>query len=214
VSESHGLPHRQEIDLHRRVCVITPDVIDIRPARSAAIVPLIGFFLGVGCFLTVLFFIDTLPFPLTLLLMFLALILVPFSGMGFVYSIWGANVVIDRRKATAVWQQGLFGMGVGTQELAPFAKIARLEIERVSGAARRGPGADFVQYEVSVRKTSDRALPLGQVTVPPSASEEGLARIRSVADAAASFIGCPVEMVGFDSGKPAGLPRARVESRA
>jgi len=104
---------RREIDLHRRVCVIRPDTIDIRPARSAAVVPLIGFLLGVFAFVAVLFWLERLPFALALLLMGAAIVLVPLSGMGFVYSVYGANVVIDRRKGTAVWQQGLLGMGVG-----------------------------------------------------------------------------------------------------
>lgn len=188
---------RREIDLHRRVCVITPDVIDIRPARSAAFVPLIGLLLGVGCFLAVLFWIETLPFALVLLLMGGAILLVPLSGMGFVYSIYGANVVIDRRKQTAVWQQGLFGMGVGTQELVPFAKIERLEVEKLGGAARRG-GQDFVQFEIGLLKTSGRRLELGQITVPPSYASEGLARAREVGEAVAAFTQKPLEIIGAD----------------
>ena len=189
---------RREIDLHRRVCVITPDVVDIRPAKSAAFVPLIGFFLGVGCFLAVLFLIDALPFALILLLMAGAILLVPFSGMGFVYSIYGANVVIDRRKRTAVWQQGLFGMGVGTQELVPFDKIERLEIEKVGGAPRRGPGQDFVQFEIALLKVSGRRLELGQLTVPPYLADDGLARARQVGDAVAGITGKPLEIIGVE----------------
>jgi hypothetical protein len=201
-------PERREIDLHRRVCVITPDVVDIRPARSAAIAPLFGFLLGVLCFVAVLFWIQSLPFPVVLLLMGAAIVLVPFSGMGFVYSIYGANVVVDRRKQTAIWQQGLFGMGVGTEELVPFAKIDRLEIERVGGAGRRGPGRDFVQFELSVLKKSAKTLPLGQVTVPPAYSNEGLARIREVADAIASMTGAQVELINVEDG-PQHRPRSR-----
>ena len=178
--------------------MITPDVVDIRPAKSAAFVPLIGFFLGVGCFVAVLFLIDTLPFTLTLLLMAGAILLVPFSGMGFVYSIYGANVVIDRRKRTAIWQQGLFGMGVGTQELVPFDKIDRLEIEKVGGPPRRGPGQDFVQFEIGLLKVSGRRLELGQVTVPPYLADDGLARAREVGDAVAGITGKPLEIIGVE----------------
>jgi hypothetical protein len=193
---------RREIDLHRRVCVITPDVVDIRPAKSAAFMPLLGFFLGVGCFLAVLFFIDVLPFTLVLLLMAGAILLVPFAGMGFVYSIYGANVVIDRRKRTAVWQQGLFGMGVGTSELVPFDKIERLEIEKVGGAPRRGPGQDFVQFEIGLLKVSGRRLELGQLTVPPSLADDGLARARDVGEAIAAITQRPLEVIGVEQPRP------------
>lgn len=190
-------PERREVDLQRRVCVLTPDVIDIRPARSAAIVPLIGFALGILCFLAVLFWIGTLPFPIIVLLMGAAIVLVPFSGMGFVYSIYGANVVIDRRKQTAVWQQGMFGMGVGTSELVPFAKIEKLEIEKIGGA-RRGPGQDFIQYEISLLKTSGRRLSIGQVTVPPYLASDGLRRAREAAEGVAELTGKPLEIIGLE----------------
>jgi hypothetical protein len=203
-------PARREIDLHRRVCVITPDVIDIRPARSAAVAPLIGFLLGVGCFLAALFWINTLPFLLVLLFMFFAIILVPLSGMGFVYSVYGANVVIDRRKRTAVWQQGLFGMGVGTQELVPFEKVERLEIERSGTATSRVAEEDFVQFELSLRKVSGKQLSLGQVTVPLPAEHEGLARVRAVGEALARMTGRPLALIDVE---PPARPKRRRKRR-
>ncbi|MEX1253228.1 MAG: hypothetical protein WEE64_02690 [Dehalococcoidia bacterium] len=187
-------PERREIDLHRRVCVITPERIDIRPARSAAIAPLIGFFLGVGAFLAVLFWLEALPFYLALALMGGAIILVPFSGMGFVYSIYGANVVIDRTKQTAVWQQGLFGMGVGTSDLAPFAKIEQIEVDELSRDPQEGRAQDFAQFEIAVRKTSGRSLSLGQITVPRAAAAEGLARARALGEAAAAMTERPLHI--------------------
>ncbi len=193
--------------------MITQDVVDIRPARSAAIAPLLGFLLGVLCFVAVLFWIQSLPFPLVLLLMGAAIVLVPFSGMGFVYSIYGANVVVNRQKQTAIWQQGLFGMGVGTEELVPFAKIERLELEKIGGAPRRGPGRDFVQFELSVLKKSGKTLALGQLTVPPSYAEEGLARIREVADAVSSITGAALELINVEEG-PLPKQRRRVEPSA
>jgi hypothetical protein len=194
--------------------VLTPDVVDIRPARSAAIAPMFGFLLGVACFVSVILWIHSLPFFLVLLLMFAALILVPFAGMGFVYSIYGANVVIDRRKKTALWQQGLFGMGVGTEELVPFAKIDHLEVEKVGGAPRRGPGQDFVQFELSLIKKSEKVLPIGQITVPPAYAEEGLARIREVADAIASLTDAHVELINVEQDPPSKQRRRQPEPSA
>lgn len=192
---SNGRPARREIDLHRRVCILKPDVIDVRPARSAAVVPFIGFALGVFCFVAVLFWLETLPFLLVLVLMGAALVLVPFSGMGFVYSVYGANVVIDRRKGTAVWQQGMMGMGVGTQELVPFAKIERVEIEEVSREEQVGGAQDFAQFEIGILKVSGRHLTIGQVTVPLSIRPDGLARAREVAEAVAELTGRPLHVI-------------------
>jgi hypothetical protein len=196
---------RREIDLHRRVCVIRPDTIDIRPARSAAVVPLLGFLLGVSAFVAVVFWLTKLPFALALLLMGGAILLVPFSGMGFVYSVYGANVVIDRRKQTALWQQGLFGMGVGTEELVPFQKMERLEVEEISEEPQEGGVQDFAQYEIRLLKTSGRRLSLGQVTVPRYMAEDGLERAKAVGQAVADLAGKPLVIV-TDEGTP---PRRR-----
>jgi len=183
---------RREIDLHRRVCVIDAGRIDIRPARSAAIAPLISFGLGVLAFVAVVYWLETLPFPLVLLLMGAALLLVPLSGMGFVYSVYGANVVIDGAKQSAVWQQGMMGMGVGTQEVVPFGKIERLEVGETSSESQEGGSQDFAQYEVTLLKTSGRRLSLGQITVPRYAAGAGLARAREVGEAVAALTGKPL----------------------
>lgn len=207
-AKANGPTPRREIDLHRRVCVVKPDSIDIRPARSAAVVPLVGFFLGVFALVAVVFWLEWLPFVLTLLLMGSAILLVPFSGMGFVYSIYGANVVIDRKKQTALWQQGLLGMGVGTRELVPFSKIERLEIEEISQGQQVGGPQEFTQYEIRLLKTSGRTLSLGQVTVPRYLASEGLARAREVGEAAAALVEKPLRVVG-DEHRPRRRRRRR-----
>jgi hypothetical protein len=196
-------PERREIDLHRRVCVITPDTIDIKPARSAAIAPMIFLFLGILCFLGALFFIDSLPFAVVLLLMGAAILLVPFAGMGFVYSVFGANIVINKHKQSALWQQGLFGMGVGTEELVPFWKIERIELIETSRDPQWGGPQDFCQFEVMLLKTSERRLSIGQVTVPSYAAPDGLARSRAVAEAVATLVDKPLHVEVSEHDEPA-----------
>ncbi|MBI4571300.1 MAG: hypothetical protein HY723_05065 [Chloroflexi bacterium] len=203
---------RREIDLHRRVCVIKPDSIDIRPARSAAVAPLIGFLLGVVAFVSVLLWMEHLPFVLVLALMGAAILLVPFSGMGFVYSVYGANVVINRTKGTALWQQGLFGMGVGTSELVPFAKMEQLEVEEISRDEQAGGPQDFAQFEVRLLKVSGRRLSIGQVTVPRAAAAHGFARAREVGEAVAALVDRPLVVIG-EAPRPRRRRRRRRGSR-
>ena len=174
--------------------MLTPDHIDIRPARSAAVLPLLGLLLGVFSATSAVYWLQQLPFWLVLLLLGSAIVLVPFSGMGFVYSIYGAIVVIDRQKQSALWQQGLLGMGVGTEELVPFWKIERLEIEEISSERQAGGAQDFAQYEILLLKVSGRRLSLGQVTVPRYAAAEGLARARRVGEAVAALVDKPLRV--------------------
>jgi hypothetical protein len=196
------------------VCVIEADRIDIRPARSAALVPLVGFVVGVFAFVAVLFWLEELPFVLALVLMAVAIVIVPFSGMGFVYSVYGANVVIDRRKQSVVWQQGLLGMGVGTEEVAPFWKIERLELEETSGDRQEGGPQDFAQFEIGLVKTSGKRLQLGQVTVPRYLAGEGLARAREVAEAAARLVEKPLVVRVVEPASEAAATRRRYRRRA
>lgn len=203
---------RREIDLHRRVCVVKPDVIDIRPARSAAVAPAIGFLLGVAAFIIVALYQDQMPFTLALILMGGAILLVPFSGMGFVYSIYGANVVINKEKRTALWQQGLFGMGVGTEELVPFEKIEQIEIEEIGNSADEEGERDFAEYEVRLLKKSGKRLQLGQVNVRGDMLDDGLRRARHVGEAVSSMVERPLEEIGIERRRRYRKQRRREES--
>ena len=107
------------IYLDRRVCSVTPGRIDVHPARSIIILPLLTLLLGLAAFPVIFFGGSSLSVELRFGLTLLALFLVPLSGLGVVYSIAGAHVVVERHKQSAVLQQGYLGMGVGTQELDP-----------------------------------------------------------------------------------------------
>lgn len=201
----------REIDLHRHVCVVKMDTIAIRPARSAAIVPLIGFLLGILAVVAVILWLGQIPFVLVLLLTMGAILLVPLSVMGFVFSVYGASIVIDGNRRTALWQQGLLGMGVGTRELVPFSRIERVEVEEVKEEGEDGPN-DFAQFEVRLLRTGGPVLPLGQTTVPRRLASEGLARARAVGEAAAALVGRPIVVIDDEqrSGRRAGRARRRM----
>jgi hypothetical protein len=124
-----------------------------------------------------------------------AVVVVPMSGLGLVYSIAGAHVVIDRHKQSAVLQQGYLGMGVGTQELIPFWKIERIEVKELTPHDERGHQDDFAQYEITIRKVSGREISIGMVTVARAEAEAGLTRCREVASIVAEMTGSKVHIV-------------------
>ncbi len=184
------------------------DTITIRPARSAAIVPLIGLLLGILALVAVILWLEQIPFALVVLLTMGAILLVPLSVMGFVSSVYGASIVIDGRKQTALWRQGLLGMGVGTRELVPFENIERLEVEEVREEGEERPG-DFAQFEIRLVKTGGEGLPLGQTTVPRRLASEGLARALAVSEAAAALVGKPIVVIDDDQRPSRRARRAR-----
>ncbi len=178
----------RRIPLHRRVCIVRPDRIEIRPSRSAIVVPFSGLVLCAALLMTIVFFRNTLPFPILALLLMISLILVPFSGMGFVYSLVGSGVIFDKNKQSGVWQQGVMGLGIGTQELVPFWKIEELVVQEAGhGEEVEGllPLEEFAQWEVALIKTSGKRLVVGGITVPREYAADGQDVAIEVAEAIA-----------------------------
>lgn len=179
---------RRFIYLDRRVCSVTPGRIDVHPARSIVVLPLLTLLLGLAAFPVIYFGGSSLSVELRFALTLFALFLVPLSGLGVVYSIAGAHVVVEHHKQSAVLQQGYLGMGVGTEELIPFWKMDKIIVEETM------PGdVEFAQYEVGILKLSGRFVTVGTVTTPRVAAEEGLSRADEVATLIADMAGVPLE---------------------
>ena len=176
------------IYLDRRVCSVTPGRIDVHPARSIVVLPLMTLALGLAAFPAIYFGGSSLSVELRLVLTLFALFVVPLSGLGVVYSIAGAHVVVEKHKQSAVLQQGYLGMGVGTEELIPFWKMDKIVVEDTM------PGdIEFAQYEIAILKLSGRFVSVGTVTTPRSSADEGLSRANEVATLIADMAGVPLE---------------------
>jgi hypothetical protein len=200
-SFEEDVPQRREIYLDRRVCLVTPGRIDIHPARSIIFLPILTLLLGLAAFPAIFFLGDSLSVTVRLLLTFGAIILVPISGLGIVYSVAGANLVVDKSKQSAVLQQGYLGMGVGTQELVPFWKIDKVVVQELTPHDYRGHHEDFAQYEVYILKLSGRQVSAGMVTTARADAAEGRARALEVAGLIADMAGVSVEEPPVEEGR-------------
>ncbi len=191
-AENPSKPAKRIVYLNRRVAFIEPDRINVRPALAAAMLPLFGLLLGIGAFVSIILWLDRLPFALILLLLVVAVVSIPLAGIGLVYTVAGANVVFEREKQSGVWQQGFLGMGVGTTELVPFWKIDQIRIEEVTRERQRGEVQDLAQLEIVLVKVSGKRLSIGDIIVPRSLVREGLGEVRAVAAAIADLTGKPL----------------------
>jgi hypothetical protein len=185
-------PAKRIVYLNRRVAFIEPHRINVRPALAAALFPLFGLLLGIAAFVSIILWLDSIPFAVAMLLLVVAIVTIPLSGIGFVYAIAGANVVFDREKQSGVWQQGFLGMGVGTIELVPFWKIDQIRIEEGTGERQGGELQEVAQLEIVLVKQSGKRLRVGDLVVPRSLVREGLADVREVAEAIAEMTGSPL----------------------
>ncbi len=185
-------PQKRIVYLNRRVAFIEPGRVNVRPALAAALLPLFGLLVGIGAFVSILLWLDSMPFWLAPLLLIVAVLSIPLAGIGFVYTVAGTDVVFEKEKQSGVWQQGFLGMGVGTTELVPFWKIKEIRIEDLARERQRGELQEIAQLEIIVVKESGKRLRVGDTVVPRSMVREGLADVREVAEAIAEMTGKPL----------------------
>ena len=220
----HRRDGRTEVLLHRAMAVIGPQKIEIKSARGTVILPLIGLALAglIGWYIATRGF--SLPFWLLVVLLLVCMILVPFSAMSLISSVVGADVVIDARKGSATWQQGYLGMGIGTKELVPFAKINHLEVTIEGDQPDRWHDNvdDLRQFALVLVKPSGKRLILAQVPVPAYGQADGMDRTLAVGQAVARLVGSTVvipegwEMVEIETstGEPVQKPAAPAKGKA
>ena len=188
----------KRIALDRRVCVVREGRIDVRPERGAILGPLLGLSVSIGLFVAVALFASDLPVGALAAMLLPGLVLGPFSAMAFVHSVLGAFVIIDAKKQSVTFQQGVLGLGLGTVELAPFWKIDRLEVQDLplGDVTPKGPPPplDLRAWDIVLVKTSGKQLSIGQVVAAnvPDLLDEGFDRALDAAEAMAALVGKPV----------------------
>ncbi|HMO53018.1 MAG TPA: hypothetical protein PJ994_00810 [Tepidiformaceae bacterium] len=187
---------RKEVLLHRSMAVIGENKIEIKAARGTVLLPIAGLALAI----LIGWYIGARGFHLPLWVLvgglFLCLVLVPFSVMSLISAIVGADVIVDAQKGSATWQQGYLGMGIGTKELVPFAKIHHLEITVEGDEADRWREQtdDLRQFALVLVKRSGKRLTLAQVPVPAYGQTDGMDRTLAVGQAVAELVGSRIEL--------------------
>ena len=182
--------------LHRRVVNITPERIEVRPPRSAVIMPALGVAVTAGLLALLGTSVDSLPFWSLPVILLVSVLLLPLSGVSLVYALLGASIVASGPGQNVSLKQRFLGLGIGTNELIPFWKIRELRIEDegrpVSRADRELPPQEVAQWQLILVKKSGARRTLGGLTVPREQEEEGLDAIMEVAHAFAALSGAPI----------------------
>lgn len=187
---------KREILLHRAMALISDDRVEIKSARGTVILPLLGlaFCGGAGWFIATRG--HGMPLWLLVTLLLICLVLVPFSMMSLISAVVGADVVVDRRKGSATWQQGYLGMGIGTKELVPFTKIDHLEVTIEGDQPDRWKDQtdDLRQFALVLVKKNGKRLILAQVPVPAYGQADGMDRTLAVGQAIANLAGTTITL--------------------
>jgi hypothetical protein len=197
---------RREILLHRSVALLSDDRVEIKAARSTIYLPLAILLICAGLIAWVAL-TDSAPLWALVVVLLFSLVAVPGSVMGLIGALAGAEVIVDGRKGSATWQQGYLGMGIGTRELVPFAKIDHLEVAVEGDEPDRWQQQrdDLRQFALVLVKQSGKRLTLTQVPVPEYGQADGMDRTLAVGHAVAAITGAEVripegwEMVEVDA---------------
>ena len=177
-------PSRRTIPLQRAYAAITPDTIAVRPSRSGAVVPAVQALLTAVAVWVLVAFMNVLPLWALMALLLFAIVAGPTAMLGFVYQVAGSAFLMERPKGTCRWQQGFLGLGLGTEELVPFARIQRIEVTGDFDAELPGGDLqDVVHWEVRLIKDNDRSLLVASVVAARPLAAEALDRANDLAAA-------------------------------
>ena len=154
----------ERIPLQRAVAVIGDDSVAIRRSRAQLLAPLIQLALAGGAVALIVVFLEVLPLALLVVLLGVALLMGPIATLGLVYNVIGRSVLLEREKQSVRWQQGLLGLGLGTDELVPFWRIDHIAVEgdyeaELAGGERQ----DLVSWDVELVKDNGKRLEIGSV---------------------------------------------------
>ena len=188
----------ERIPLQRAVAVIGDDSVAIRRSRAQLLAPLIQLALAAGAVALIVAFLEVLPLALLVLLLVVALLMGPIATLGLVYNVIGRSVLLEREKQSVRWQQGLLGLGLGTDELVPFWRIDHIAVEgdyeaELAGGERQ----DLVSWDVELVKDNGRRLEIGTVVAARSLAAEGLARANRLAEAIAERSGSEARLAAL-----------------
>jgi len=198
------------IPLDRRVCVVREGRIDLRPERGAVVFPLIGLAISGVIFAVVVLLADSLSATALALVLIPSLVIAPFSAMGLLYSLIGAAVVIETKKQSVRFQQGVLGLGLGTYELVPFWKIDHIEVAdyELGETPARGPRPllDLRAWDIVLVKVSGKRLSVAQAVSAARNDliDEGFNRALDAAEAIGVMVEKPVTITAaVEEGAPA-----------
>jgi len=185
-------PSTERIALTRSYAVIKPDSIVIKPARAGLLGPAVQGALTILGAWVIGTYINALPLWLLMVLLLFVIISGPTAVLGLVYNVLGSAFLMEREKGTCRWQQGFLGLGLGTRELVPFPRIARIEVAGdFEDELNSGDLQDIVHWQVRLVKDNGRVLEIASINAARPLAEEALERANDLAVALGEMSGRP-----------------------
>ena len=166
------------------------NLIIIKPEKKSLFVAFIQSMLAVLFFWILVQFSENLHFFFLTLVFFLLLFFVGLAVLGIIYSVWGSKAIINCNIKKIIWQQGLFGLGIGTEKVLSFNKIERIEI--IIDSDQKYKKHNFVLFEINVIDNVNNKKNIISEFSQMSELEKFSTQIHQIAEEIAVAIGCKI----------------------
>ena len=110
--------------------------------------------------------------------------------MGLIYSIWGSKAIINSSIKKIIWQQGLFGLGIGTEKVLSFNRVKHIEV--FIDSDEKYDRHNFVLIEINIINNENEKKNIISEFSQIAKLENFSKEIHQIAEDIALAIGCRV----------------------
>lgn len=132
---------------HSKV-ILDDNIIIIKPEKRSLVVAISQGFIGTILFFVLSHFFNSLNYFVMFSLFIAVFFFIVLSILGLIYSIWGSKAIINNHHQMIIWQQGLFGLGIGTDTIVKFKDINFIEVNVDTN--NQANGHNFFLIEINV----------------------------------------------------------------
>ena len=107
-----------------------------------------------------------------------------------IYSIWGSKAIINSSIKKIIWQQGLFGLGIGTEKVLSFNRVKHIEV--FIDSDEKYDRHNFVLIEINIINNENEKKNIISEFSQIAKLENFSKEIHQIAEDIALAIGCRV----------------------
>ena len=175
-------------ELNHSKILINNNLIIIRPEKRSLYVAMLQGIVSGLIFIIFYNFASSMHFFILIAMFFVAMFLFILSILGLIYSIWGSKSIINGAIKKIIWQQGLFGLGIGTEKAVSFKKIKNVEI--CIDVNEQNYAHNFFLIEINVISNDDIKTNLVSEFGQRAYLDTLSIKINAIAEEIVNLIGC------------------------
>ncbi len=166
------------------------NLIIIKPEKKSLFTALLQSTFAAFFFWILVQFSNNLHFFFLTVIFCLLLLFGGLAVLGMIYSIWGTKAIINCNIKKVIWQQGLFGLGIGTEKVLNFNKIKNIEV--LIDSDQKYNRYNFVLIEINIVDHTNKKRNIISEFSQIAQLKKFSIQIHEIAEEIARAIDCPV----------------------